>query len=102
MATADHDTQDDGEETLTIVIDNGSGTIKAGFTGDAEPRCIFPSIIGRPKHQGVMVGMGSKEFYIGDEAHAKRGILRLKHPIEHGFVTNWDNMVCNKYIKFYF
>merc|ERR1719398_212626 len=39
-----------------------------------------------------MVGMDTKESYIGDEAQAKRGVLKLKYPIAHGIVTNWDDM----------
>jgi actin-related protein len=49
-------------------MDNGSGVVKAGFSGDDAPMAVFPSIIGRPKNQTVLIGVDPKDEYIGDEA----------------------------------
>jgi actin-related protein len=75
-----------------IIIDNGSGYIKAGFSGEEGPRSVFPGIVGRPKEKSIMEGLGTKDCYIGQQAEEKRGILILKYPIEHGVVDDWEDM----------
>ncbi|KPJ16388.1 Actin-like protein 87C [Papilio machaon] len=109
-----------------VVIDNGSGVIKAGFAGDQIPKCRFPNYIGRPKHVRVMAGalegelfVGPRaeehrgllsinigrpkhvrvmagalegELFVGPRAEEHRGLLSIKYPMEHGIVTDWNDM----------
>jgi actin len=71
-----------------LVIDCGSGLTKAGFAGDHQPRAVFPSVVGRPRHTIP----GSKDGYAGDEVFMKKSYLKVSNPIERGVVTNWDDV----------
>jgi actin-related protein len=75
-----------------VVIDNGSGMVKAGISGEDAPRCVFPAIVGRPKYDSTMQVGEKKDCYVGEEAEAKKGILDLQYPISAGIVSNWDDM----------
>lgn len=75
-----------------IVIDNGSGTIRAGYAGEDLPKCYFPSFVGRPKHPRVLAGGLEGDTFIGNRAQELRGLLKIKYPLEHGVVTDWDDM----------
>ena len=70
-----------------VVIDNGSGVIKAGFAGDQVPKCHFPNYIGRPKHTRVMAGALEGDLFVGPKAQEHRGLLSIRYPMEHGIVT---------------
>lgn len=91
----EHTTHKMGDTTLhnaPIVLDNGSGTIRAGFAGEDRPKCFFPSYVGRPKHLRVLAGALEGDTFIGAKAQELRGLLKIRYPLEHGIVTDWDDM----------
>jgi centractin len=72
-----------------VVIDNGSGQIKAGFAGAEAPKTVFGAYVGRPKHTKVMAGAVEGELFIGEKAKELRGMLKLNYPTRHGITTDW-------------
>ena len=81
------------DDVQTVVIDNGSGMMKAGFAGEEAPQAVFPAAVGRPRAgMNAMQGVQQKSEYIGDECMAKKGILEINYPISHGIVESWEDM----------
>ncbi|KAL6073311.1 actin [Balamuthia mandrillaris] len=80
------------EGHAAIVVDNGSDTCKAGLASDPVPSSIFPSVVGRLRHPGILLGGKLKPHYVGEEAQQKRGVLVLRRPVERGVIVNWDDM----------
>ena len=82
---------DDDEKRPNIIIDNGGGYIKAGFSGEEGPSAVFQTMVGYPKNHVENSG-DKKDYYVGKDAEDKIEELKLNYPIEYGIVTNWDDM----------
>ncbi|KAG4305217.1 hypothetical protein PORY_001387 [Pneumocystis oryctolagi] len=108
------------DQNLPVVImDNGTGFTKIGFSGNHTPSYVFPTVITTSQASGTGSGRSvssSKssflgptsslsnslnrrgaedlDFYIGDEAleHANGLGYSLCYPIRHGLIETWDHM----------
>ncbi|XP_069092865.1 actin-5-like [Pleurodeles waltl] len=75
-----------------VVLDVGSGLMKAGFAGHDLPITVFPPVVGRVKMERVLNRCVPREIYVGHEAQHARSTLTLKYPMHHGNVTDWADL----------
>jgi len=77
-----------------VVIDNGSGSLKCGYSGGEVPEKVIPCLIGRHKFLKTAISSdsGTGEELLGEDARNARGILQLRHPISHGHIKHWPDM----------
>ena len=78
------------EDNEPIIMDIGSGHLKAGFANDDQPKCYIPMIVGKPKSPDIMVGMDQKDAYYGAEALSKIEMLNIYHPVQAGIVQDME------------
>lgn len=74
----------------TVVIDNGSGMLKVGFSGDDAPLSVFPSVVGRREKKTG--GVVETEVAIGDTAYDNMMEYNITRPIDRGVVANWGDI----------
>lgn len=77
-----------------LVIDNGSGLMKAGFAGAETPQVVFPSFVGTTKHTRMMPGGAyeGSDVFVGNKVQHHRGLFKIQYAMEHGVVTDWTSM----------
>ena len=86
------------EDHEPLVIDIGTGALKAGFASEHAPKHNIPMVIGKEKYPGILVGMDQKDDYIGNDAIEKKKYLKLEYPIEKGRIKDIESCSVDKSI----
>ena len=81
-----------------IIVDIGSGEIKAGFSGEEKPKIVFKNFIGEPKYIKVLCAFNKEnqelnEQYIGEDCDKYMGIIKLRYPVKHGIFANEQDIL---------
>ncbi|XP_058295811.1 actin isoform X1 [Hylobates moloch] len=79
-------------DSVPLICDYGSGFSKVGFAGMESPMGVFPTVLGKLRHDNVFVGMEEEDWFIGEEVQKRRGKLNVQYPISRATTTNWENM----------
>mmetsp|Transcript_47449 Transcript_47449/g.34733 ORF Transcript_47449/g.34733 Transcript_47449/m.34733 type:complete len:206 (+) Transcript_47449:36-653(+) len=91
-----------------VVIDHGTGFIKAGFSGEDLPRCVVPTVVGTNHIQidpSLLVGaVGSElqqkvEYAYGNQAFVARPTHQLHFPIQRGVICQEEKTRSIEYME---
>eukprot|EP00043_Microstomoeca_roanoka_P008224 m.79330 g.79330 ORF g.79330 m.79330 type:complete len:508 (+) comp14153_c0_seq4:182-1705(+) len=81
------------QDIRTIVIDLGSGSIKAGFAGEDAPRVVMSAIVGFIKDVEAMDlekhAHIDRDVYFGDEVWLYADVLEIKPVISRGAIVDY-------------
>ena len=96
-----------------MVLDCGTHSTKAGFSGECLPRLVIPTVVGRcgtiglgesdqegrvgirshHQQQDLYHNVGEKDrYYVGCDALVRRSTTTLSKPVQWGRVIDWDAM----------
>ena len=75
------------DDVSALVIDNGSSVCRVGFAGDCKPHATLTVVDRAPQQDATL-----KDAYVVHNVESEGDVLTLRHPIEYGIVTNWDDM----------
>ena len=83
---------------LPIIIDIGSGEIKAGFSGEEKPKVTFNNYFGEPKYKKIIRTFDNEtkektEQYIGEDCDKYLGLIKLRYPVIHGSFENESDIL---------
>ncbi|XP_006629826.2 actin-like protein 7A [Lepisosteus oculatus] len=77
------------KRTKAVIIDLGTGYLKAGFAGQPGPSCVIPSAEGVTRRRSDVAGFSRRESFVGKEL-LQRPDLEWTAPLQHGIVTDWE------------
>ena len=78
---------------LPIIVDIGSGEVKAGFSGEENPKVVFNNYFGEPKYKKVLRTFDKEnqelnDQFIGEDCEKYMGLIKLHFPVNHGVFQN--------------
>ncbi|XP_042528503.1 actin-58-like [Dipodomys spectabilis] len=88
-------------DRVPIVCDYGSGFSKVGFAGNKDPLGVFPTVLGKLRHDRVFVGLEEEDWFIGSEVYQNLEKLSLHYPISRGAIHSWDDLEKIWHYSFY-
>ncbi|MHA1412591.1 MAG: actin, cytoplasmic 2 [Promethearchaeota archaeon] len=78
---------------LTVVLDIGQFSSKAGISPNDWPSLVFSTVVGTPKYRQVTYDYKLpkyEEYYVGDEIQSI-GLFKITYPIEKGRIIDWTS-----------
>lgn len=82
------------EKNQIVILDNGSGYLKAGFSTDPIPLYTIPALVGRPmlRYEEHIESFEIKPIMIGDQVIPVRSMLEIKHPMKEGIIEDREEI----------